>query len=98
MWLLYMLSRQSSFKVTKRLITLQCRSLSSRLGQSQLQAVSPLARSLDATGLWRQGQKGKKTGVRVSGDKSRVNIVSEMLCGRYTTASGAERQNRSSLY
>lgn len=58
----------------------QCRWASGNRSD-QLQATSPTAERLSATGLWSYGRWGKKN-PKPKGDKSRVNIVEEKLCGR----------------
>jgi hypothetical protein len=47
---------------------------------------TPLAKKLEATGLWNYGRWAKKSdggrNTKLKGDKSRVNIVDEKLCGK----------------
>jgi hypothetical protein len=47
-----------------------------------LQAKTTVAEQLAATGPWHYGGRwGKQPGKRAKGDKARVNIVDEKLCG-----------------
>ncbi len=64
----------------------QCRRPLKTLAKGQLKADTPVAKKLAATGLWSYGRWGKKDGKRPSGDKSRVHIVSEQLCGSYSSS------------
>lgn len=57
---------------------------SSRLTADELVASNELAERLNATGLWMPVKKGRRRGDYVLlGDRHRVNIVSEELCGTY---------------
>ena len=52
-----------------------------------LQASTPLAEKLSATKLWHWGRRNKKEKAEIpKGDKARVNIVDEKLCGMQITS------------
>lgn len=59
-----------------------CRS-KSQLSGDVLQASTPLAKKLSDTGLWSYGRWAQKGIKRPKGDKNRVNVVSEKLCGAF---------------
>ena len=50
------------------------------LRKSDLIAKGPVAKRLEATDVWQQ-HKGRKTKPKIPGEKTRVNIVGEKLCG-----------------
>lgn len=57
---------------------------SSRLTADDLKPSNELAERLNATGLWMPTKKGRRRSDFVFlGDRHRVNIVSEELCGTY---------------
>ncbi|KAI1370851.1 S-adenosyl-L-methionine-dependent methyltransferase [Hypoxylon crocopeplum] len=67
------------------LITLRRAFASKALDASQLEASGPVATELAATGIWVPPRKGPqvkkaKKKSKISGDKARVNVVSEKLC------------------
>lgn len=51
--------------------------------EEMLVAGNPVAQKLKDTGLWKFGKRGKKAAGGPVGDRHRVNIVSEKLCGKH---------------
>lgn len=64
----------------------------SALPKELLQAAGPVAKQLSKTSLWMYGNGRKKT--KAKGDKSRVNVVGEKLCGERRTMCGSSLQAR----
>jgi len=77
--------------VRTRLLSLPLRPnrLSRRdVSHAERKATTPLAKQLDATGVWNWGRWAKNGVARPKGDRNRVNIVDEKLCGRCAPTPG----------